>query len=63
MDFMYMLGSLPTQIGSLLKLKNLFINNNNFTGSIPDEIYSLKIAEFNHDIKFSDFSCKIISHD
>ena len=48
MDFMYMLGSLPTQIGSLLKLKKLFINNNKLTGFIPDEILKLKIPEFNY---------------
>ena len=43
-----MLGSLPTQIGSLLKLKKLFINNNKLTGFIPDEILKLKIPEFNY---------------
>jgi hypothetical protein len=48
-----MLGSLPTQIGSLLKLEKLNIINNNLT--IPDEVYSLKIPEFNYDIKINDF--------
>ena len=61
--YLYTLGSLPTQIGSLLKLEKLNIINNYFTGAIPDEIYSLKIPEFNYDIKNNDFSCKIIPCD
>ena len=43
-----MLGSLPTQFGSLLKLKKLIINNNKLTGFIPDELLKLKIPEFNY---------------
>ena len=47
-SFLYILGSLPTEIGFLTKLEELLINNNRLTGIIPDEITSLDISAFDY---------------
>ncbi|KAB2615899.1 receptor-like protein 2 [Pyrus ussuriensis x Pyrus communis] len=38
-------GSIPTEIGQLLFLRELYLNSNNFLGDIPDQISDLKYLE------------------
>ena len=41
LNFLYITGRIPTEIGALRRLEGLYLYDNEFTGTIPDSIARL----------------------